>query len=222
MSQFPWEEEIVSDGTHLNNASRPCQLSVSEVAALGFPVDDSFWIMPEAFDAYLAGLEAEHITIEAIGPNAPAAQPMRIALPNRAPLPSLNPRKKAPGKEELPPTVERAIVTIATPHAPDRQAVGAAAYLLKWYQVEFQRRPTVDAMVLWWWKAARCLVHVPNIWADEFKVLWNRPDLDPSEVSVNAFFGHVSRHASRLFKIAQGHPPEDTTAHKISRHARTR
>ena len=171
---FPWDDDAVSQRPDNTTSDVPRNLSVTELAALGLPVDDPFWMSPEAFEAHLVETEGQvGEQSKTLGPDAPAAQKIRVASPSRAPLPSLDPRRKAPGKEELPFTVKRAIVVIATPYAPNSQAVGAAAYLLKWYQAEYQRRPTVDALVLWWWKAARCLVHFPDVWADEFKVLWN-------------------------------------------------
>jgi hypothetical protein len=48
-------------------------------------------------------------------------------------MPSLDPRKKRPTVTELPEAVGRAVEIIVTPHAPNDQAIGAAAYLLKWY-----------------------------------------------------------------------------------------
>ena len=122
---------------------------------------------------------------------------------------------------ELPEAVQRAVVIIATPHAPDNQAIGAAACLLKWYQAEYERRPTLKGIVLWWWKAARRLVDVRKVWVNEMRVLWKtdtHPGApDPTRAPVNSFYGHLAYYAACIFIKAKGHNPNDPTGRQLLR-----
>lgn len=217
MEKFPWDDDAISESAHKTTNALPRSLSASDLAALGLLVDDPFWMSPEAFEAHLAEVEGQRFEqAETLGPDAPAAQNIRIASPSRAPLPSLDPRKKGPAMTELPEAVRRAVEIIATPHAPDDQAIGAAAYLLKWYQAEYHCLPTLKGIVLWWWKAARRSVDIKELWEEEFRVLWRteeRPNSrDPLNASVNALFGHVSYRAARTFIHALGHHPDGDIA----------
>ncbi|GAA6150044.1 hypothetical protein NBRC116586_31060 [Pseudooceanicola nitratireducens] len=217
MERFPWDDDAISKPARNATNDLPRSLSASDLAALGLPVDDPFWLSPQAFDAHLAEVEGQQAAqAKTLGPNAPAAQNIRMASPCRAPLPSLDPRKKGPAMTELPEAVRRAVEIIATPHAPDDQAIGAAAYLLKWYQAEYHCLPTLKGIVLWWWKAARRSVDIKELWEEEFRVLWRteeRPNSrDPLDASVNALFGHVSYRAARTFIHALGHHPDDDIA----------
>ena len=224
MEKFPWDDDVISKAARTATNDLPRSLSASDLAALDLPVDDPFWMSPEAFDAYLAEVEGQYVEqAETLGPDAPAAQNIRVASPSRAPLPSLDPRKKRPAVAELPEAVRRAVEIIATPHAPDDHAIGSAAYLLKWYQTEHQRRPTLKRIVLWWWKAARRLVDIKELWEDEIRVLWRideRPGApDPSDASVNAFYGALAHRAARIFIAAQRHNPDQGAGRELLRKA---
>ncbi len=213
MEKFPWDDDAISKPAHNATNELPRSLSASDLAALGLLVDDPFWMSPGAFDAHLAEVEGRRVEqAETLGPDAPAAQNTRVASPRRAPLPSLDPRKKRPTVTEPPAAVQRAVVIIATPHAPDIQAIGAAAYLLKWYQGEYQRRPTLKSIVLWWWKAARRLVDIRGLWAEEIRLIWKTDErhcaLDPACASVNAFYGLLAHRSARNFITAQGDNPD--------------
>ena len=207
MDKFPWDDDAISESAHKASNALPRSLSASDLAELGLPVDDPFWMSPEAFDAQLVEVEGQQAAqVKTFGPDAPAAQNIRVASPSRAPLPSLDPRERGPAATELPEAVRRAVVIIATPHAPDDQAIGAAAYLLKWYQAEYKRRPTLKGVVLWWWKAARRIVDIRSLWADEIRLIWKTDEhqdtLDPACASVNAFYGHLAHHAGERFTSA--------------------
>jgi hypothetical protein len=235
---LPWEDDALSDA-HTENlpdditaattetaASAPGrQLSVAEIAALGLPIDDPFWVLPEVFDAYLAGDSASFEAADwtRVGLDASATQPIRRAVAQRAPLPSLDPRKRGPASEDLPETVRRAVALIATPKTPHDQLRGAAAHLLEWYRVAYERRPAIGDMVLWWWKAARREVDIRAAWAEEMRALWKtdeRPDaLDPATASVNAFYGHLAHHAACAFVSAKGHKPDDEAGRELLRGA---
>lgn len=222
--KFPWDDDAISESAHKTTNALPRSLSASDLAVLGLLVDDPFWLSPEAFEAHLAEVEGQRFEqSETLGPDAPAAQNIRIASPSRAPLPSLDPRKKGPAMTELPEAVRRAVEIIATPHAPYDQAIGAAAYLLKWYQAEYRRRPTLKRIVSWWWKAARRFVDIRSLWADEIRLIWKTdecPDaLDPASASVNAFYGVLAHHAARVFIEAQGHKPDHDTGRDLMRKA---
>ncbi|THH34233.1 hypothetical protein E4Z66_19420 [Aliishimia ponticola] len=187
-------------------------------------MDDPFWMSSEAFDAHLAEVNAQQAEqANRLGPDAPAAQNIRVASPSRAPLPSLDPRKKGPAVAELPEAVRRAVEIIATPHASEDQTIGSAAYLLKWYQTEYQRRPTLKGMVGWWWRAARRRVDIRGLWVDETRLIWKtneRQDaLDPACAPVNAFYGVLAHHAARVFITAQGHNPDQGAGRKLMRGA---
>lgn len=244
-ASLPWEDGALSDA-HTENrpdeiaaattevfASTPGrQLSVAEIAALGLPIDDPFWVLPEVFDAYLAGnsapldetdsiTEVEVAECTRVGSDAPVAQPIRRAVAHRAPLPSLAPRKRGFVSEDLPESVRRAVALIATPRMPDDQVRGAAAHLLEWYPVAYERRPAIGDLVLWWWKAARREVDIRAAWADEMRTLWKtdeRPDArDPATASVNAFYGHLAYHAACAFVRAKGHKPDDEAGRELLR-----
>lgn len=213
MEKFPWDDDAISKPAHNATNELPRSLSARELVALGLPLDDPFWMSPEAFNAHLAEVEGQQAAqVKTLGPDAPAAQNIRVASPSRAPLPSLDPRKKGPAMTELPEAVRRAVEIIATPHAPDDQAIGAAAYLLKWYQAEYHCLPTLKGIVLWWWKAARRIVDIRSLWADEIRLIWKTDErqdaLDPALASVNAFYGALAHHAARVFIAAQGHDPD--------------
>lgn len=114
MAALPWEDETISaDDSNAPERPSPAlaaprQLSASEIAALGLPVDDPFWMLPEVFDDYLKKMnQMVHTTdaLPSLGPNAPAAQPIRRAMSCRAPLPPLDPRRRGSGSEHLPETV---------------------------------------------------------------------------------------------------------------------
>ncbi|WP_297538597.1 hypothetical protein [Roseovarius sp.] len=219
MERFPWDDDAISKPARNATNDLPRSLSASDLAALGLPVDDPFWLSPEAFDAHLAEVEGQQAAqVKTLGPNAPAAQNIRMASPCRAPLPSLDPRKKGPAMTELPEAVRRAVEIIATPHAPDDQAIGAAAYLLTWYQAEYQRRPSVKGIVLWWWKAVRRLVDIRELWADEMREVWKVDERDPSNAPVNAFYGHLAHRATKIFIFATGQPLDGkiSQAHPLS------
>lgn len=244
---LPWEDGALSDAqtenlpddstaatTETAASARGRQLSVAEIAALGLPIDDPFWVLPEVFDAYLAGNgapldEADSITkvemaeCTRVGSDAPAAQPIRRAVAHRAPLPSLNPRKRGPATEDLPETVRRAVALIATPRMPADQVRGAAAHLLEWYRVAYERRPAIGDLVLWWWKAARREIDIRAAWAEEMRALWKtdeRPDaLDPATAPVNAFYGHLAFHAACAFVSAKSHNPDDEAGRELLRGA---
>ncbi|MBY6114261.1 hypothetical protein KUW09_07265 [Mameliella alba] len=225
MEKFPWDDDAISKPAHKATSDQPRALSARELGALGLPVDDPFWMSPEAFDAHLVGVECQRFEqAETLGPDAPATQNIRVACPSRAPLPSLDPRKKGPAVAELPEAVRRAVEIIATPHASEDQAIGAAAYLLKWYQAEYQRRPTLKLIVLWWWKAARRQVDIRDLWVDEIRLIWKTdecPDaLDPACASVNAFYGVLAHHTARLFIAAQGHKPDQGAGRELMRRTR--
>lgn len=224
MEKFPWDDDAISRSTHNDTSDQPRVLSARDLAALGLPVDDHFWMSPEAFDAHLAEVEGQRVEqAETLGPDAPAAQNIRVASPSRAPLPSLDPRRRGPAVAELPEAVRRAVEIIATPHAPDDQAIGAAAYLLKWYKTEYQRRPTLKRIVLWWWKAARRQVDIRDLWVDEIRALWRTDErqdaLDPACASVNTFYGVLAQHAARIFVAAQGHNPDHDAGRDLMRRA---
>ncbi len=222
MEEFPWDDDAISGSAHKATSDLPRSLTACELRALGLPVDDPFWMSPEAFDAHLAEVEGQQAgQAKTLGPDAPAAQSIRVACPSRAPLPSLDPRRTGPSVTELPEAVRSAVVVIATPHAPNDQAIGAAAYLLKWYQTEYHRRPTLEDIVLWWWQAARRLVDVRKDWANEMKVLWKTDTRlgapDPTRASANAFFGHLAYCAAGIFIKAMGHSPDDATGRQLLR-----
>jgi hypothetical protein len=224
MEKFPWDDNAISKPAHNASNALPRSLSASDLAALGLLVDDPFWMSPEVFEAHLAEVEGQRFEqAETLGPDAPVAQNIRIASPSRAPLPSLDPRKKGPAMTELPEAVRRAVEIIATPHAPDDQAIGAAAYLLKWYQAEYHRRPTLKRIVLWWWKAARRRVDIRGLWVDEIRLIWKTDErqdaLDPALASVNAFYGVLAHHAARVFIAAQGHNPDHDAGRDLMRGA---
>ncbi|WHZ37338.1 hypothetical protein [Sagittula sp. MA-2] len=224
MEKFPWDDDAISKPAHNATNELPRSLSARELVALGLPVDDPFWMSPEAFDAHLAEVEGlQAAQVKTLGPDAPAAQNIRVASPSRAPLPSLDPRKRGAAVAELPEAVRRAVEIIAKPHAPDDQAIGAAAYLLKWHQAEYRRRPTLKGMVSWWWKAARRLVDIRSLWADEIRLIWKTDEcpyaLDPASASVNAFYGVLAHHAARVFIAAQGHKPDDDAGRDLMRKA---
>lgn len=242
---LPWEDDALSDAhtenlpdditaatTEVAASARGRQLSVAEMAALGLPIDDPFWVLPEVFDAYLAGdgapldetdsiTEVEVAECIRVRSDASATQPIRRAVAQRAPLPSLDPRKRGPASEDLPETVRRAVALIATPKMPDDQVRGAAAHLLEWYPVAYERRPAIGDMVLWWWKAARREVDIRAAWAEEMRALWKtdeRPDaLDPATASVNAFYGHLANYAACAFVRAKGHKPDDEAGRELLR-----
>lgn len=246
-TSLPWEDDALSDGppqclpddmtaatTETGASAHGRQLSVAEIASLGLPINDPFWILPEVFDAYLTGDDTPIKNAEnsrsvevadpvAIGPDAAAAQSIRRAAPDRAPLPSLDPRKRRPGSEDLPESVRRAIALMATPKMPHDQARGAAAHLLEWYRDAYQRHPAIGDMVLWWWKAARREVDIRAAWADEMRAIWKtdeRQDApDPAAASVNAFYGHLSYHAARAFVSAKGCKPDDSFGRQLLRDA---
>lgn len=222
MEKFPWDDDAISESSHNARRDEPRSLSARELGALGLPVDDPFWMSPEAFDAHLSEVEGQQAAqVKTLGPDAPAAQNIRVACPSRAPLPSLDPRKRGPAVTELPEAVRRAVEIIATPHASDDQAIGAAAYLLKWYQSEYQRRPTLKRIVLWWWTVARRRVDIKGLWVDEIRLIWKtneRQDaLDPACAPVNAFYGVLAHHAARVFIRAQGHNPDQGAGRKLMR-----
>ncbi|MBB03911.1 MAG: hypothetical protein CML03_00055 [Pseudooceanicola sp.] len=224
MDKFPWDDDAISDSAHNATCDEPRALSARELGALGLPEDDPFWMLPEAFDAHLGEVEGQQSAqVKTFRPDAPAAQNIRVASPTRAPLPSLDPRKRGPAVAELPEAVLRAVEIIATPHAPDDQTIGAAAYLLKWYQAEYQRRPTLKRIVLWWWKAARRLVDIRSLWAEEIQLIWKSNErldaLDPACASVNAFYGVLAHHAARVFIAAQGHKPDHDAGRDLLRKA---
>lgn len=224
MERFPWDDDAISEFAHNATNELPRAWSASDLAALGLPVDDPFWMSHEAFDAHLAEVEGQCVEqAETLGPDAPAAQHIRVATPSRAPLPSLDPREKRPAATELPEAVRRAVEIIATPRAPDDQAIGAAAYLLKWYKAEYHRRPTLKGMVSWWWKAARRRVDIRGLWVDEIRLIWKTDErqdaLDPALASVNAFYGVLALHAARIFVIAQGHKPDQDAGRDLMRKA---
>lgn len=246
MSALPWEDDALAEdaisawpdlppNTDVHVTRRDGgQLSVAEIAALGLPVDDPFWILPEVFDAYLAGngppveesgdsIQVDAVDLMMIGSDAPVAQPIRHARAGRAPLPSLDPRKRGPASENLPETVRQAVALIAMPKMSDAQVRGAAAHLLEWYSVEYERRPAISDMVLWWWKAARREIDIRTVWANEIRILWktdDRPDaLDPDIASVNAFYGPLAHHAARAFIRARGHTPDEEVGLELLRSA---
>lgn len=214
MEKFPWDEDAISESSHNATRDEPRSLSACELGALGLPVDDPFWMSPGAFDAHLSEVEGQQAAqVKTLGPDAPAAQNIRVACPSRAPLPSLDPRKRGPAVTELPEAVRRAVEIIATPHASDDQAIGAAAYLLKWYQSEYQRRPTLKRIVLWWWKVARREIDIRGVWAYEMRAVWKTNQCsttsDPATASVNAFYGYLAYHAACVFIRARGHKLDD-------------
>jgi hypothetical protein len=224
MEKFPWDDDAITGSAQNATNELPCSMSARELGALGLPVDDPFWMTPETFDAHFAEVDAQQIEqANRLGPDAPAAQNIRVACACRAPFPSLDPRKKGAALTELPEAVQRAVEIIATPHTPIDQAIGAAAYLLKWYQTEYQRRPTLKRMVAWWWQAARRSVDIKELWEDEIRVLWRtgeRPGApDPSDASVNAFYGALAHHAARIFIAAQGHNPDQGAGRELLRKA---
>ena len=227
---LPWEDDILSDAVPKRQANgitpaRGQQLSVAEIAALGLPVDDPFWMLPEVFDAMLAerGDEVAPPETCTIGRDAPASQPIRQAIAGRAPLPSLDPRKRCAASAPLPEAVRRAVVLIATPGMPAEQTLGAAHHLLNWYEVEYEGRPTIADMVLWWWKAARREVDIRALWDDEMRAVWKMDERstapDPATASVNAFYGYLARHAACVFIRARGHNPDDHIGRELLRSA---
>jgi hypothetical protein len=78
-------------------------------------------------------------------------------------------------------------------------------------------------MVAWWWQAARRSVDIKELWEDEIRVLWRtgeRPGApDPSDASVNAFYGALAHHAARIFIAAQGHNPDQGAGRELLRKA---
>jgi hypothetical protein len=228
MVALPWEDETLA--ADQNNAPKreplalaaPRQLSASEITALGLPVDDPFWMLPKVFDAYLRRMNQVLQTTEqfpSLGPNAPAAQLIRRAVPCRAPLPPLDPREKEPSSEQLPETVRQAISIIATPRMPGTQVLGAAVHLLDWHKNEYRHAPEIKEMVLWWWKAARRHVDIREVWADEMRAIWKTAALDPAKAPVNAFYGHLAHRAARTFIAAKGHLPDDKVGRELLRDA---
>lgn len=225
---LPWEDDALSDAVPKRQANgtapaRGQQLSVAEIAALGLPVDDPFWMLPEVFDAMLAerGEEIAPPETDTIGPDAPACQPIRQAIAGRAPLPSLAPRKRCAASAPLPEAVRRAVVLIAIPRMPDEQTLGAAHHLLNWYEAEYEGRPTIADMVLWWWKAARREVDIRAVWTNEMRAVWTTTQRsaapDPTTASVNAFYGYLAHHAACVFIRARGHNLDDDIGRELLR-----
>ncbi|AUQ81147.1 hypothetical protein [Phaeobacter inhibens] len=225
MYKFPWDDDAISECAHKTATDVPRSLSVIELAAFGLPVDDPFWMSPEAFEAHLAEIEGQGgEQTKKLGPDAPAAQNIRVASPSRTPLPSLDPRKKGPAmNEQIPEPVLRAVCIIAKPRAPEDQIIGAAYHLLKWYTSEYESNPEISEMVLWWWKVARRHVDIRKAWVDDMRALWKtseRPHaLDPASASVNAFYGHLAQHAARAFITAKGFKPNDDVGRAFLRGA---
>lgn len=59
MEKFPWDDDAISESAHNATNKLPRSLTACELGALGLPVDDPFWMSPEAFDAHLAEVDGQ-------------------------------------------------------------------------------------------------------------------------------------------------------------------
>lgn len=72
MDKFPWDDDAITGSAQNATNELPCSMSARELGALGLPVDDPFWMTPEAFDAHLAEVDAQQgEQANRLGPDAP-------------------------------------------------------------------------------------------------------------------------------------------------------